>query len=37
MAVPPLGAKIIFEAVAKTLLGISYNSVQIPSLRGKGR
>ena len=37
MAVPPLGAKIIFEAVAKTLLGITYNSVQMPSLHGKGR
>lgn len=37
MAVPPLGAKIIFEAVVKTLLGISYSSVDSPSLHGKGR
>jgi DNA (cytosine-5)-methyltransferase 1 len=37
MAVPPLGAKIIFEAVAKTLLGITYNSVDTPSLNRKGR
>ena len=28
MAVPPLGAKIIFEAVAKTLAGIDYPSVR---------
>jgi DNA (cytosine-5)-methyltransferase 1 len=37
MAVPPLGAKIIFEAVVKTLLGIPYNSIDVPSLHGKGR
>jgi DNA (cytosine-5)-methyltransferase 1 len=37
MAVPPLGAKVIFEAVIKTLLGISYNSIDAPSLYIKGR
>lgn len=37
MAVPPLGAKVIFEAVVKTLLGISYSSIETPSLNGKGR
>jgi DNA (cytosine-5)-methyltransferase 1 len=37
MAVPPLGAKVIFEAVVKTLLGLPYNSVEVPSLNSKGR
>lgn len=37
MAVPPLGAKVIFEAVVKTLLGIPYSSIDTPSLHGKGR
>lgn len=37
MAVPPLGAKVIFEAVVKTLLRVSYSSIDSPSLHGKGR
>ncbi len=37
MAVPPLGAKVIFEAVIKTLLGITYSSIDTPSLYTKGR
>lgn len=37
MAVPPLGARIIFEAAVKTLLGIDYKSVETPSLRRNGK
>lgn len=28
MAVPPQGAKVIFEAIFKTLLGVDYDSVE---------
>jgi len=37
MAVPPIGAKVIFEAVIKTLAGIPYDYVETPSLNRKGR
>ena len=36
MAVPPMGAKVIFEAILKTFAGISYPSVE-PSLNAEER